>query len=245
MGDLLCSAQGDVAAYLLSHGAELNLWTAIALERLDETAQMIARQPSLLNSRMTRNQHRRTPLHHAAAKNRAKMVQLLLKLGADPNVTDATGATALATAALESADAVIINDLLAAGAKPDFLTAVTLRRYGEAEAMLDADPSRIGLDGRDTIALHLAIQKKNLSTIRWLLAHGIAVSAKRSLWDCNHTALHMTIENGASEITRLLLDAGADPNVRDDKYKATALGWAEYFGREELAELIRERGGQR
>jgi ankyrin repeat protein len=194
---------------------------------------------------MTRNQHRRTPLHHAAAKNRAKMVRLLLKLGADPNATDATGATALTTAALESAEAAIINDLLAAGARLDFLTALTLGRYGEAEAMLDADPSRIGLDGRDTIALHLAIQKKNLSSIRWLIAHGIAVSAKRPMWDCNHTALHMTIENGVSEITRLLLDAGADPNVRDDKYNATALGWAEYFGREELAEVIRERGGHR
>jgi ankyrin repeat protein len=235
----------DVAAYLLSHGAELNLWTSIALERLDEVVAMIGRQPSLLDSRMTRNQHRRTPLHHAAAKNRAKMVRLLLKLGADPNANDATGATALTTAALESAEAVIINDLLAAGARLDFLAALALGRYGEAEAMLDADSSRIGLDGRDTIALHLAIQKKNLTSIRWLIAHGIAVSAKRPMWDCNHTALHMTIENGVSEITRLLLDAGADPNVRDDKYNATALGWAEYFGREELAELIRERGGHR
>jgi ankyrin repeat protein len=235
----------DVAAYLLSHGAELNLWTAIALERLDEVAAMIGRQPSLLDSRMTRNQHRRTPLHHAAAKNRAKMVRMLLKLGADPNATDATGATALTTAALESAEAVIINDLLAAGARLDFLTALALGRYVEAEAMLEDDPSRIGLDGRDTIALHLAIQKKNLTSIRWLIAHGIAVSAKRPMWDCDHTALHMTIENGVSEITRLLLDAGADPNVRDDKYNATALGWAEYFGREELAALIRERGGHR
>src|SRR5262249_9079047 len=156
-----------------------------------------------------------------------------------------TGATALTTAALESADAEIINDLLAAGARLDFLTALALGRYDEAEARLAADPSRIRLDGRDTIALHLAIQKRNLPTIRWLIAHGIAVSAKRPMWDCNHTGLHMTIENGISEITRLLLDAGADPNVKDDKYNATALGWAEYFGRAELAELIRERGGHR
>ncbi len=37
----------------------------------------------------------------------------------------------------------------------------------------------------------------------------------------------MTIESGAIEIARLLLHAGADPNIRDDKYHATALGWAE------------------
>jgi ankyrin repeat protein len=234
----------DVAAYLLSHGAELNLWTAIALDRVDDVRAMVARETALLGSRMTRNQHRRTPLHHAAAKNRARIVRLLIELGADPNATDATGATPLTTASQENADAAIIDDLLAVGARLDFLTAVNLGRYREAEAMLRDDPSRIGADGRDTIALHLAVNKKNLTSIRWLIAHGVAVSAKRPMWDCNHTALHMTIENGAIEIARMLLDAGADPNVRDDKYNATALGWADYFSRDDFAILIRDRGGQ-
>jgi ankyrin repeat protein len=82
-----------------------------------------------------------------------------------------------------------------------------------------------------------------MTAIRWLIAHGIDVNAKRSIWDCNGTVLHMTTENGAIDIARLLLDAGADPNIRDDKYEATALGWAEFFGREDFAALIRERGG--
>jgi ankyrin repeat protein len=55
----------------------------------------------------------------------------------------------------------------------------------------------------------------------------------------------MTIESGFGEIARLLLDAGADPNIRDDKFQATALGWAEFFGRNDFAQLIRERGGTR
>ena len=109
--------------------------------------------------------------------------------------------------------------------------------------MVRDDPARIGPDGADTIALHLAVSKRNLTTLRWLLAHGIAVNAKRPLWDCNHTALHMTVESGAIEIARLLLDAGADPNIRDDKYHATALGWADFFGRSDFADLIREKGG--
>jgi ankyrin repeat protein len=53
----------------------------------------------------------------------------------------------------------------------------------------------------------------------------------------------MAIESGAIEIARLLLDAGADPNVRDDRVHATALGWAEFFGRDEIAELVRGKGG--
>lgn len=233
----------EVAAYLLAHGAKLNLWTAIALDRTDELRAMIAADRSLLAARMTRNQHRCTPLHHAVRKNRRRIVQLLLELGADPNARDATGATALTTASEAGADPNIVAALSAAGLKPDLLTLVNMGRYDEAEAMLRDDPSRIGPDGGDTIALHIAVGKRNLASIRWLLAHGIDVNAKRSMWDLNHTALHMTIESGAIEIARLLLDAGADPNVGDDRHHATALGWAEFFGRDEMAELIRGKGG--
>ena len=233
----------DVAAYLLDQGATLNVWTAIALDRTDALRDMVSREKALLDARMTRNQHRRTPLHHAVAKNRLRMVQLLLELGADPNARDATGATALTMASQVGADRSIVAALLESGATLDFLAAVNLGHYGEAEAMLRDDPSRIGPDGSDTIALHLAVAGKNLITLRWLLAHGIDVNAKRSMWDCNHTALHMTIESGATEIARLLLDAGADPNIRDDKHLATALGWADFFGRKDLADLIRDRGG--
>ena len=232
-----------MAEYLLNHGATLNLWSAIALDKVDDVRAMVARDPALLAARMTRSHHRRTPLHHAAARNRLAIVQLLLELGADPNGADATGATALTTAVQENADPAIASALLAAGARLDFLTAVNLGRYGEAEAMLRDDPARIGPDGRDTIALHLAVSKRNLDAIRWLIAHGVDVNAKRPMWDCNHTALHMTVESGEIDIARLLLDAGADPNIRDDKVNATALGWANYFGRAEFAEFIREKGG--
>jgi ankyrin repeat protein len=50
-------------------------------------------------------------------------------------------------------------------------------------------------------------------------------------------------QSGAIDIARLLLDAGADPDIRDDKYNATALGWADFFGRADFADLIRGRGG--
>jgi hypothetical protein len=45
----------------------------------------------------------------------------------------------------------------------------------------------------------------------------------------------------AFDIDRMLLDAGADPNIRDDKYDATVLAWAEFCERPQLAE--RERDG--
>ena len=235
----------EVAAYLLDHGAKLNLWTAIALDRADDLRAMVTADRSLLAARMNRNGHRRTPLHHAVRKNRPRIVRLLLELGADPNARDATGATALTTASEVGADPAITTALLDAGLTPDLLTLVNLARYDEAERTVRDDPTRIGPDGGDTIALHLSVSKKNLPAIRWLLGHGIDVNAKRRMWDLNHTALHMTVESGAIEIARLLLDAGADPNVRDDRHHATALGWAEFFGHDDMADLIRGKGGVR
>jgi ankyrin repeat protein len=233
----------DVAAYLLAQGARLNLWSAIALDREGDVRDFIARDPSLLGARMSRNEHYRSPLHHAAAKNRPRMVRLLLDLGAEANASDAAGATALTTAAQEHADPAIVTMLLAARVKLDFMSALYLERYDAAEAMLKDDPSRLGPDGRDTMALHLSVSKKNAAAVRWLIAHGVDVNAKRNLWDCNSTALHMTAESGAIEIARMLLDAGADPNIHDDKYDATVLGWAEYCEQPQVAELVRERGG--
>lgn len=232
----------DVAEYLLRHGAKLNLWSAIALDRADDVRAFVAREPALLTARMSRSEHYRTALHHAAAKNRPTIVRLLLDLGADPHATDATGATALTTAASERSDPPIAAMLQQAGAKLDFIAALNLERYDLAEAMLRDDPSRIGPQGRDTIALHLSAEKKNEAAVRWLIARGVDVNAKRTLWDCNYTALHVTAANGAVDIARMLLDAGGDPDIHDDKYDATVLGWAEYCAQPQVAELIRERG---
>jgi cytohesin len=234
----------EVADYLLRNGAMLDLWSAIALNRTDAVRALIVDDPSRLGARMSRNFRRRTPLHHAAAKNRPDMVLLLLALGADPNATDATGATPLTTAAQDNAEPAIVTALLEAGARLEFIAAVSLRRYDVAEAMLRDDPAHLGREGRDSIALHLAVSEKNEDAVRWLIAHGVDVNAKRLMWDCNHTALHMTVENGALDIARMLLDAGADPNIRDDKYDATTLGWAEFFCRESFAQLLREKGGK-
>ena len=44
------------------------------------------------------------------------------------------------------------------------------------------------------------------------------------------------------DLARMLQDAGADANIRDDKYNATALGWAVYCTQPRIAELLRQRG---
>ncbi len=238
----LRTTRHDVADYLLAQGAKLNLWSAIALGRIDDVRDFLKADPSLLAAHMSRSEHNRTPLHHAAAKNQPETVQLLLDLGAEANATDLTGGTPLVAAALANADAGVVSLLLAAGARIDFIAAISLKRYELAEAMLRQNPSRIGAGGEDTIALHVAVSKRNAEAVRWLIDHKVDVNAKRVMWDCNHTALHMTAADGTLEIARMLLDAGADASIHDDKYDNTALGWAEFCEQPQIANLLRERG---
>jgi ankyrin repeat protein len=95
----------ELAAYLLSAGARLDIWSAIALDRADDVRAFVRRDPSLLSARSSHNDHHRTVLHHAAAVNRPAMVHLLLELGARVDAVDDAGRTALTVAAVEKARA--------------------------------------------------------------------------------------------------------------------------------------------
>lgn len=240
----LQSVHEQVADYLLDRGARLTLFSAIALDRAEEVGAMVEADRSLLDARMSRNEHHRRPLHQAVHCNRPRMVRLLLELGADPGKLDEAGAppSAYITGAT---DPDIVDALTEAGAELDVLGALGMELYETAAALVAADPDRIGANGRDTVALHLSVQRNNPVAVRWLIDHGADVNTKRELWQCNHTALHICAEHGRPEIARMLLDAGADPNIKDDKFDATVLGWAHHCGQPEVAELLEARGASR
>jgi ankyrin repeat protein len=52
------------------------------------------------------------------------------------------------------------------------------------------------------------------------------------------TALHKAAEDGNLELARTLLRLGADPDVRDQRFDSTPLGWARYFGQQPIIELL-------
>lgn len=52
------------------------------------------------------------------------------------------------------------------------------------------------------------------------------------------TALHHAAGTGDLLMARLLLGLGADPDVRDHRFDATPLGWAQHFGHAELVRVL-------
>src|SRR5437763_14741068 len=85
------AAHRAVADFLVSRGARHHIFSAIAMNLTDEVRRIVAADPSALNSRQSRNENHRTPLHFAVMMNRQDMIALLLELGADPLVVDGAG----------------------------------------------------------------------------------------------------------------------------------------------------------
>ena len=90
------------------------------------------------------------------------------------------------------------------------------------QALVANDPS---IARRDAVLMG-AVDFKHHSLARWLLAQGANPNA-RSGAPSRHTALHSAAWGGDLKMVQLLIDAGADPSIKDDQYEATAIGWAE------------------
>jgi hypothetical protein len=56
-------------------------------------------------------------------------------------------------------------------------------------------------------------------------AYGRGDAPVEEAWE---TALHHSAVDGNVELTRRLLDLGADPNLRDHRFDATPLDWARH-----------------
>ena len=245
-------AHRAIADMLVRHGARHHVFSLIAMNRGDELRRLVAADPSALNRRMSRNENHATPLHFAVRMRRPDMIALLIELGADPLAVDGDGFPPAAYAMNPDADRAMMEriramtsaelvsaergqrtprtqalDLLAALALHDWETAERLAR--ENQRLIDPASG----------TLHLAAKRGDAQVVRWLLAHGALPNGLWAHWDADVTPLHMAVLGGHAEIARILRDAGADPTIEDSKHHSGALGWAEFFGRSELVELLR------
>ena len=81
--------------------------------------------------------------------------------------------------------------------------------------------------------------------MRRLLERNPALANARSATDARGPfPLHVAAEAGQTGAARLLLEYGADVSARDLENDASALGWAAFFGRPELVQLLIAAGSE-
>lgn len=184
----------------------------------------------------------------AAARNDKELVDLLLSAGVDPNGTNDYGAAALYAAASESADVGLIKKLLAAGANVNaalmsgetaLMQASRLGTVETVRALLaaGADPNRSEKNGGQT-ALMWAAAERHPQVTKELANYKADVNA---LSKTGFTAL-MFAARGDSESARILLAAGADPNVGTKDWGQTALIIASTMAQTDVVQALMEKG---
>lgn len=248
------AAHRAVADFLVSRGARHHIFSAIALDLGDEVRRMVAVDPSALNRRMSHNENQQLPLHFAVRMNRPEMLSLLLELGADPLAVDGSGLPAAAYATAPTLDRRVMQairamtsaELLSAerGQRPprgSTMDLVAVLALGDWETGARLVRKNSQLLARGAGVLHLMAKRGDIAAVKWLLAHGADPSGFWSHWDAEVTPLHLAILGGHTDIARVLLEAGADPRIRDSKHESDAMGWAEFFRRADIVEILKAR----
>ena len=57
--------------------------------------------------------------------------------------------------------------------------------------------------------------------------------------------IHQAIAANHPEVVKVLVGKGARLDIKDTIYQATPLGWAEYLGKQDIADYLRARGAPR
>jgi ankyrin repeat protein len=159
------------------------------------------------------------PVADAASRGDFEDIVSLIAAGEDVNLPQADGTTALIWAAYQG-DVEMVTALLAAGADPDLanefgVTALMqASRQGDAaviDALLSGGASATVTSETGVTPLMAAARAGSVPAVERLLAAGIDVDAAESLQ--HQTALMWATVEKHHDVVRVLLDAGADPNL--------------------------------
>lgn len=143
----------------------------------------------------------------AVAKQRKRLVELMLRAGVSPNLPDADGRTPLFHAAALG-DAKLVARLLDAGADPNLAdhsraTPLMVARGEALAALLKAGADVNAADFAGRTALHRAIAAKQLADVKLLLEAGANADAQ----SCDERdALGLAVDAGDAALTQALLD---------------------------------------
>jgi len=177
----------------------------------------------------------------AVIREKPEVVRLLLDLGADPNVPNDLGVTALEYA-LGMNQPKVAHLLWKRGTTLNIRTAAGL---GQDDYIAAALKKGTSVDERQkrwgTTPLIYAARSNQHKTARFLLSH----KAKVNLADTmdRKTPLHWAASHGHVEVARVLLAAGAAVNSTDCNGD-TPVDVAQIWGHSAVIELLSEHGGR-
>ena len=157
-----------------------------------------------------------SPVADAAMNGDLEAVRELLEEGADVNLAQGDGMTALHWAA-EAGDVEMVGVLLYAGAKLEGVT-------------------RIG----DYTPLHVASEAGHGEVVRALLEAGADVEARRAF--AGTTPLHFAAASGSVSSIDALVEFGADIDARESEWGQTPLIFAASLNRVEAVKMLLARG---
>uniref|UniRef100_A0A3Q2PDV5 Ankyrin repeat and SOCS box containing 2 n=1 Tax=Fundulus heteroclitus TaxID=8078 RepID=A0A3Q2PDV5_FUNHE len=220
-----------IVATLLNRGVAVNThcimgWTPLqecVVQSNMEICEMLLKAGAKLN---LRNMYGITPLFTAAQNGQLAALRFLIKHGADVNTQADDGATALYEAAKmghEEAVQLLLSQNADAN-KPGKTGLLPLhiaaQRGSDAiVAMLIPATSKARVRRTGISPLHLAADRNRDDILEMLIEAGFDVNAQlspermRLYEDRRSTALYFAVINNNMEAVRMLLDAGADPNL--------------------------------
>jgi ankyrin repeat protein len=204
------------------------------------------KNPAALN---LRDEEGNTPLIQAAFYLDAAQVAQLIDHGADVNATNNAGMTPLMKAVwdLDKTRLLIKRDanVNAASKMGNTPLIIASFAYGSSEvvkALIAAGAKVDAVNGAGGNAVVAAAESGDLNTLRALLDHGGDPDSKTHIIESGAevSALMMTAVMGHIDCVKLLLDRGANVNLRTEH--GNALSFAASANRHDVARLLLDRG---
>jgi len=184
-----------------------------------------------------------TPLMAAAQMGHAEAVKQLLARGADPNIKEKEGKTALSLA-LEYQHPEIAAILQQHGAKATILDAASAGDVESVRAILKTDPQ--ALNGKDALGyspLYHAAEAGRNDVAAVLVAAGANANDFTGNNGWGYSPLLIAAENGHGDVVELLLEHGADINLKS-RNGDSALCLAASNGHVKVAEALLAHGAE-